>query len=90
MDVQPEAAYLVRRSGHGMLGESATATHQHARSSMVEACQKAGNAAGVSVLFNKRAPFAKLNTDELVVRSWAWDSNTLPGKQCLIKVVFWS
>ena len=48
-----------------------------------QACESAGRNGGIKVLFNKRAPCAKLNTDELLVRSWAWDSNTLPGKSSL-------
>jgi hypothetical protein len=42
-------------------------------------CQDAGKRVGIRVLFNKRPPFQKLDTAELVIRSWAWDSNTLPG-----------
>lgn len=48
-----------------------------------EACKAAGAAVGINVLFNKRAPSARLDTDELLVRSWAWDSNSLPGNCCV-------
>lgn len=44
-------------------------------------CKDAGKRVGIRVLFNKRPPFEKLDTDELVVRSWAWDSNTIPGNR---------
>jgi hypothetical protein len=45
-------------------------------------CQDAGKKVGIRVLFNKRPPFQKLDTAELVIRSWAWDSNTIPGMHC--------
>lgn len=47
----------------------------------VAACKQAGNAAGIRVLFNRRAPAASLDVDELLVRSWAWDSNSLPSNE---------
>jgi hypothetical protein len=42
-------------------------------------CIDAGRAVGIRVFFNKRPPYEKLDTGELLVQSWAWDSNTLPG-----------
>ena len=39
-----------------------------------QACIDAGRAVGIRVLFNKRPPCEKLETGELLVRSWAWDS----------------
>lgn len=36
--------------------------------------------AGITVLFNKPNRCAKLSTNELLVLSWAWDSNSLPGE----------
>jgi hypothetical protein len=33
-------------------------------------CQDAGKKVGIRVLFNKRPPFQKLDTAELVIRSW--------------------
>lgn len=45
----------------------------------IDLCVVTGKAFGIKVLFNKRPPCARLDTDELLVRSWAWDSNTLPG-----------
>lgn len=45
------------------------------------ACTEAGSKVGIKVVFGKRTPFAKLETNGLVVRSWAWDSNTLPENE---------
>ncbi|KAK3697469.1 hypothetical protein LTR37_017415 [Vermiconidia calcicola] len=44
-------------------------------------CEATGKGVGIRVLFNKRSPCAKLDTKELLIRSWAWDSNTLPGNE---------
>lgn len=44
-----------------------------------EECVAAGKQVGILVKFNKRPPCEKLETEELLVRCWAWDSNTLPG-----------
>ena len=54
-------------------------------SQLRQKCVVVGKEAGVRILFNKRALCAKLETDELLVRSWAWDSNTLPGVSQALK-----
>lgn len=41
-------------------------------------CFKAGKEVGTTVLFNKRDRCAKLSSRELLVVTWAWDSNSLP------------
>lgn len=44
-------------------------------------CIGVGRDVGVDVKFNKRPRSAKLATNELLVVSWAWDANTLPGNE---------
>jgi hypothetical protein len=43
--------------------------------------KEAGERVGIQVLFNKRDRCSKLETNELLVVSWAWDSNSLPGNE---------
>ncbi|KAF2836988.1 hypothetical protein M501DRAFT_958916 [Patellaria atrata CBS 101060] len=41
----------------------------------------AGKDVGIKVLFNQRDPAAKLDGDELLVMSFAWDGNSFPGNE---------
>jgi hypothetical protein len=36
---------------------------------------------GIKVIFSRRAPAEKLDTDELLVLSYAWDGNAFPGNE---------
>lgn len=47
----------------------------------IDAVTKAGKAKGIEVMFSKRNPAAKLDKDELLVLSYAWDGNSFPGKE---------
>lgn len=40
-----------------------------------------GENKGIKVLFSKRNPAEKLETDELLVLSYAWDGNAMPGNE---------
>ena len=40
-----------------------------------------GEEKGIKVLFSKRSPAGKLETDELLVLSYAWDGNAFPGNE---------
>ena len=50
-----------------------------------EACQQRvrseAEKQGIKVLFSKRNPAEKLETDELLVLSYAWDGNAFPGNE---------
>ncbi|KAJ4350330.1 uncharacterized protein N0V89_008951 [Didymosphaeria variabile] len=43
--------------------------------------QALGEEKGIRVLFSKRNPAEKLDTDELLVLSYAWDGNAFPGNE---------
>jgi hypothetical protein len=36
---------------------------------------------GINVIFSRRSPAERLNTDELLVLSYAWDGNAFPGNE---------
>lgn len=54
----------------------------HCPSSVKDELIATGAGHGIKVLVSsKRAPCAKLSSNDLLVRVWAWDSNSLPGNE---------
>jgi hypothetical protein len=52
-----------------------------ATSTQQQRLQEVGKEKGIRVLFSTRNPAGKLDTDELLVLSYAWDGNSFPGNE---------